>query len=338
MSFLLKLSSKTFFNHLTFWIILSFAIHIIDPSPVPLKIEIGLVVLAILNYSFLYYFCLHFIFPRFYTKKLLLVLICILAYIVFVLFGYFIYDVFLYHFTGEKGFSEMNFTFLLINQLFLYSFILVAALGAYQSKIGIEKLKLKNIKERELKLRELDFLRNQFNTNITFDFLNHCHDVIKNESENTAHGINTFSKMLLYSLNNRISEKTLLKNEIQYIENFIKIYKLLHNNILVTFEITNPSKYIYIFPGILIGFVENAFKHGDLHSPTHPITITLNASEEQINFKVSNKKNKHKLIESSGIGNHNLKQQLELLYKNKYKLRIDDQEDTYACEIKLLLK
>ena len=205
-------------------------------------------------------------------------------------------------------------------------------------KTKIEKLKLKSNKEKDLKLKELDFLRNQFNTNITFDFLNHCHDIIQKESVDTADGISTFSKMLLYSLNNKLSEKTLLKNEVLYIEDFIKIYRLLNENTQVNLEIIYASENIYVFPGILIGFVENAFKHGDLHSLDHPITIKLDASTEQIDFTVTNKKNKHKIIESSGIGNHNLKQQLELLYKDKYTLKIDDLEETYSCAIKILLK
>src|SRR3954467_744252 len=230
MAIFLKLFSRSFLNHLTFWIILSFAIYIIDRSPVPLKIQISLVLLAVTNYSFLYYSNLYFTFPKFYKNIFFLILACIISYFIFCAFGFFIFDVFLFYYSGEKAFSEMDTTILLIHQLFLFAFILVPAYGAYQSKLGIEKLKLKNSKERDLKLKEIAFLRNQFNTNITFDFLNHCHDMIQEESADTSNGINTFSKMLLYSLNNKINEKTLLKNEVLYIENFIEIYRLLHDN------------------------------------------------------------------------------------------------------------
>src|SRR6185295_7338166 len=95
---------------------------------------------------------------------------------------------------------------------------------------------------------------------------------------------------------------------------------------------------ILIFPGILITPVENAFKHGNIHSKENPVKIELVSTFEYITFKVLNKKNKHKINEPSGIGNNNLKQQLDLLYKSKYTLTIkDDEDDLYSCELKIYL-
>jgi two-component system LytT family sensor kinase len=255
------------------------------------------------------------------------------SFILFMLLEILVFGKFLGPYNGfEFSFSQL--VFMLIPELFLFSFISMPALGAYQNKIGIEKLKLKGEKEKKLRLKELEFLRNQFNSHITFDFLNQCHNLTYKESQETAEAIEIFSRMLRYSLNSKAQEKVLLKEEIEYIEDFIKLQKLLSTDVMVSLSIKGNDT-IYILPRILIGFVENAFKHGDLHSTDHPISIELTTIGEYLNFTVTNKKNKHKIVEPSGIGNLNLKQQLELLYKNKYTLKISEGDTIYSSHLKL---
>jgi two-component system LytT family sensor kinase len=277
---------------------------------------------------------LFFIFPKFYKKALHLLHAIASAFTLFMFFDFLILDNFLGPYSGNKNSFGSNWIALLIPQFFLFSFISMPALGAYQNKIGIEKLKLKGEKEKILRLKELEFLRNQFNSHITFDFLNRCQTLIQKESLETSEAIEIFSQMLRYSLNSKAQEKALLKGEIEYIEDFIKLQKLLSTDVMVNLSIIG-SDTIYILPRILIGFVENAFKHGDSHSIDHPINIELTTSGEYLNFTVTNKKNKHKILEPSGIGNFNLKQQLELLYKNKYTLKISDDDTMYSSHLKL---
>jgi two-component system LytT family sensor kinase len=330
---MLNLSNKKALNHFIFWIILAFIIFITDPPPGPIIIRITGVLLAVLSYAFIYYFNLHFIFPKFYKKTLNLLLAIVGSFILFMLLEILVFGKFLGPYNGfEFSFSQL--VFMLIPELFLFSFISMPALGAYQNKIGIEKLKLKGEKEKKLRLKELEFLRNQFNSHITFDFLNQCHNLTYKESQETAEAIEIFSRMLRYSLNSKAQEKVLLKEEIEYIEDFIKLQKLLSTDVMVSLSIKGNDT-IYILPRILIGFVENAFKHGDLHSTDHPISIELTTIGEYLNFTVTNKKNKHKIVEPSGIGNLNLKQQLELLYKNKYTLKISEGDTIYSSHLKL---
>ena len=48
---------------------------------------------------------------------------------------------------------------------------------------------------------------------------------------------------------------------------------------------------------------------------------------------VKNRKNKSKIPISTGIGQGNVKNQLELFYKNKYDLKIIEDEDRYECKL-----
>jgi LytS/YehU family sensor histidine kinase len=83
---------------------------------------------------------------------------------------------------------------------------------------------------------------------------------------------------------------------------------------------------VQIAPMLLIPFVENAFKHGiSLREPSH-IKITLDVKDSTLYFDVYN--SKHPKPENdpergkSGIGLHNVKQRLQLLYPAKHELII----------------
>lgn len=330
---MLSLNKKTL-NHLTFWAIFAFIAFIIDPPRGPILIQMGGTLFLVSNYAFAYYINLHLIFPKFYKKPFHLLIAIASAFALFMFTDALILDKLLGPYMRVQRSFGSNWVAMIIPQLFLFSFIAMPALGAYQNKIGIEKLKLRAEKEKKLRLKELEFLRNQFNSHITFDFLNRCHSIIHDASAETAEAIEIFSRMLNYSLNSKAQEKVQLKQEIEYIQDFVKLQKLLSTNVMVSLSIKG-NREIYILPRILIGFVENAFKHGDLYSVDQPISIELNVYSEYLDFSVTNRKNKHKIIEPSGIGNFNLKQQLELLYKNKYTLKINDEESIYSAHLQL---
>ncbi|MFX5734371.1 hypothetical protein ABTE21_20035, partial [Acinetobacter baumannii] len=82
-----------------------------------------------------------------------------------------------------------------------------------------------------------------------------------------------------------------------------------------------------IEPMLLIPFVENSFKHGGiLQNPD--IYIYLNVTDNKLNFVVKNKFEEKKVTKdkTSGIGLQNVTRRLELLYPNKYSLKIDRQD------------
>lgn len=332
------LSLKELSKSISFWLAIAIFIFLFEPPFGPLSVKITGTCVIVLSYSYVYYSQLYFIFRLFYKNIWLLLLFTMLNFSVFIFGDFLIFNKFLDNYSTYKSYTETPWFDLIVSELSLFLFITVVALGRYQSELGVKTLKLKNQKERVLRLKELELLRNHFNSHITFDFLRQCQNIIQNNSPETAKVIEIFTRMLQYSLNTSALEKEPLSKEIEYLNDFILLQKLLSSDVMVDLSIDGKElNTISIFPRILIGSVENAFKHGDLHSQDYPISIKLNASSEQINFTVSNGKNKHKVVESSGVGNHNLKQQLELLYKNKYKIHIDDQEDIYICEIKLLL-
>lgn len=89
---------------------------------------------------------------------------------------------------------------------------------------------------------------------------------------------------------------------------------------------------------LLLPLVENAFKHGSKgDSNKTEIKVNLTVENNQLNFKVFNsmsgKPSKVKKEGKKGIGLANLKRQLELNYPNNYKLKLEENVNSYLVEL-----
>ena len=74
---------------------------------------------------------------------------------------------------------------------------------------------------------------------------------------------------------------------------------------------------------LLIPFVENAFKHGNIIEGSLKVEINIKVLENRLNFMVRNTSvNNESQKENHGIGLENIKKRLELNYTNNYKLDI----------------
>ncbi|MDY6800084.1 MAG: GHKL domain-containing protein [Bacteroidota bacterium] len=93
---------------------------------------------------------------------------------------------------------------------------------------------------------------------------------------------------------------------------------------------------------ILFPFVENAFKHGFQDSGNSFINIQLSVDNNSLEFNVENSLNKqtedkYLKLEGKGIGLKNIKERLELIYKNKYQLDIFEKENTFVVKLEIKL-
>ena len=118
--------------------------------------------------------------------------------------------------------------------------------------------------------------------------------------------------------------------------NVIKINQLRFSNKLqVIFDIEGKTDNVQIIPFVLITLVENAFKHGDLIHPEHPLTIRLDMHDHQLSFYCSNKKKVGLKELSTGIGLDNIKKRLELTYGSDFSLDISDEPEFYTTRLNI---
>jgi two-component system LytT family sensor kinase len=344
------LSKRNIVRHIIVWGIISVCASIADPILGGWKVCIIGPILIMGSYMFTYYFLNLFIFPKFLEKKYLrLIIWIVIAYIIFETLTIF-NDNFALPNLGGKN-VHYPIPVLLVNTLLLFFLLFMGALGNHINRIGTQKIKIQNEREKEFIVKELnilkkekaviakelDFLKGQFNAHITFNFLTFCYSKVYKTSESAATAIMTFSDMLRYSLHIKPDENVSLKEEIEYLENFISIQRCLTAEVYANFKYEGCVDTKVILPRILITFVENAFKHGQINNKAHPIDIHLLATPECVVFKVSNKKNQEKKMVSLDIGHQNVKQMLDSFYKENYNLKIENLKSDYYSELILTI-
>lgn len=198
--------------------------------------------------------------------------------------------------------------------------------------------KIKSTLENEKLHSELAFLKSQINPHFLFNSLNNIYSLAYQKSTKTPEAILKLSEIMRYMLYESNGNEVPLANEIRYLENYIELQKLrFKEDPNIQFEVRGDVSYLSIIPLVLISFVENAFKHGVATDKEHPIKIYLNAERGKLYFQLINKKSNLNKDETGGIGLQNVQRRLDLLYKGRYALNIENTNDLYTCELYLNL-
>jgi len=200
-----------------------------------------------------------------------------------------------------------------------------------QDKIELEKQNFKS---------ELSLLKNQLNPHFLFNTLNNIDSLITENSPNASLALNKLSEIMRYVVYDSENEFVPLQDEVNYLENYIALQKLrLTNENRIQLSITGNTANKQIAPMLFIPYVENAFKHSSLKAkPDDKIEIKLDIQDNELFFSCFNttaaaiQKDK-----SSGIGLELVQKRLDLIYKNKYTLSIENSEKGFTVKLTIKL-
>jgi two-component system, LytTR family, sensor kinase len=221
---------------------------------------------------------------------------------------------------------------------------ILTVLGSITFKTFWDKQKADYIdKERQTEnlKTELSFLRSQISPHFIFNVLNNIVAMVRFKSDKVEDTVVKLSALLQYMLYETDEEKVLVQNEVTYLKSYIDLQsQRFGNKIQVITQFDAFENGNLIEPMLLIPFVENAFKHGYGLIQNPIIEINLKCFEQQLFFEVKNKYNPHdhQKDKSSGIGLGNVKRRLELLYPNRYNLKIEQNQEWFIVKLKLELK
>ena len=203
------------------------------------------------------------------------------------------------------------------------------------------KAKLQEV-EKEKAIYQLESLKAQINPHFLFNSLNNIYSLALKKSEQTPEIILKLSDVLRYVIYESNADKVDLKNEIDFIKNYIDLQKLRTNvSEVVTFNIEGNLTDQRIAPLIFIVFIENAFKHGlkgDIKNQF--ININLIIKDGFIEFNCENNTGQASEIknkEFNGLGLGNVKKRLELMYKESYFLEILPGTEKFSVRLKINL-
>ncbi|WP_396600803.1 sensor histidine kinase [Algibacter sp. R77976] len=199
-----------------------------------------------------------------------------------------------------------------------------------------KKLETK-ILETQLKLKEqeLNYLKMQIHPHFLFNTLNTMYGFALKKADETPEMILKLSNLLDYLLYQVDKPFVSINDEINHINDYIALEKLRFNDtLIINFETENILTDTQIAPMLLLPFVENSFKHGNLKNGVLMINIKLFYENKSMYFQIENTNNT-KVFSKKGIGLENIKKRLDLLYKDQYTLNIKNKNELFAVNLKL---
>src|SRR5688572_17981478 len=223
--------------------------------------------------------------------------------------------------------------------------VAIALLVPYLTYLRDEKKQRKVLEAQKMQLEveksqaNFNFLKAQINPHFLHNTLNFLYAKSLPYSPELSEGILTLSDIMRYALSegNAKDGKAPLKDEVEHVRNVIKINQLrFSHNLKVEFEVEGVLNGATIIPFVLITLVENAFKHGDVKSMEHPITILLRVDHGKLYFMCRNKKKTGPKELSTGIGLDNIRKRLDLAYGEDYRFNVKDEAEFYTTELTIL--
>lgn len=197
--------------------------------------------------------------------------------------------------------------------------------------------------QKELADSSHQILKAQINPHFMFNVLNHVNVLIRKEPDLASSLLVQYTNILRYQLYNGEKEVVSIKQEIEFLKDFIEIEKVRWKNnleIKCSWDVEDDST--TLSPLLLITFVENAFKHV-FRSKTEKgyVRIELKQRNGELTLFVENSKyadiQTTEKKEASGIGLENIKKRLEILYPNRYDLHINETVTVYSTSLSIKL-
>lgn len=186
---------------------------------------------------------------------------------------------------------------------------------------------------------ELAYLKTQINPHFLFNTLNSIYSMALERSDRTADAIVRLSSMMRYVLLDTGREKVPLEQELNYLSDYIQLQQTrFEGSSHIHFSVKGAPEGHTIAPLLLIPFIENSFKHGINPEEPSDIYITIIIRDDRLSLQTTNKKLfLPQQIPHSGLGIHNTRRRLQLLYPGKFTLSIDDGSKEFTVSLTLEL-
>ncbi|MCL3782485.1 histidine kinase [Prolixibacteraceae bacterium JC049] len=215
--------------------------------------------------------------------------------------------------------------------VFRVLFVMIVAM-LYQvilNKRSTEERALRIMHEKTEK--ELEFLKSQMNPHFFFNTLNNIYGLTYNKDERAPKVVLMLSEAMRYIIYETSSEQVALTKEIAFISNYIELERLrLLNGNQINLEVEVPDRTSKVAPLLMLPFVENCFKHGNIDQHEQAsIEINIWTEGEWLQFSCANTFSDGQGGRPGGVGLQNVKKRLDLIYGDRYKLEINNEEDKY---------
>jgi two-component system, LytTR family, sensor kinase len=229
----------------------------------------------------------------------------------------------------------------IILEIFRWLAVITLAIAIKLIKNKTELQQKNHQLEAEKRTLELQFLKAQMHPHFLFNTLNTLYSETLQSSDKAEQIVLHLSNLLRFILEECSKDAITLAQEIKVIEDYIALEKLRHDKRIHVQFTADAKRDVRISPLIFLTFVENSFKHSlTTIRGTANISISIQSTASEIELTVINdyvEPNGNTGITSTKTGLTNVKQQLDLLYGEKYSLKHDIFNGEYCVTLKIPL-
>jgi LytS/YehU family sensor histidine kinase len=188
---------------------------------------------------------------------------------------------------------------------------------------------------------QMQLLKAQVHPHFLFNTLNNIYSHTQKVSPTASSLVMGLSDLLRYILHEGNGTAVPLTSELKMIEDYMALEQVRYGKRLeINKELPVNTDDLQIAPLLLLPFIENCFKHGTSHLLDQAwIRLLVELDGNKLRMTIMNAKPAEKKDgPASGIGIANARKRLELLYPNKYWLRITEDEDIFVVNLTIELE
>ena len=220
-------------------------------------------------------------------------------------------------------------------RLLFASAIFITIQQSLKSARTVEHLKSENLLlKAENYKAELDQLRKQVNPHFLFNSLSTLQTMIRNSHQNSENFLKNLSSFYRQMLQTRNRDYVSVEEEIQYLDSYLYLMKMRHENALEIKIDVNPKSLQHSVPIFALQLlVENCIKH-NIVAVGKPLFIHIYQKDEVTMTISNNYQPKNQSVNSEGLGLSNLLDRYKLMGIDRG-MEIEKSDSHYNVTIKL---
>ncbi|MDF2191102.1 histidine kinase [Paraflavitalea sp. CAU 1676] len=188
---------------------------------------------------------------------------------------------------------------------------------------------------------QLQLLKAQVHPHFLFNTLNNIYSHTQNVAPVASQLVMGLSDMLRFMLYECNQPLVPLSKELAMIRDYISLEKIRYDEQFdIHIDLPAETGHLHIAPLLLLPLVENCFKHGASNMLEQPwLNLQISLKENIMDMRLMNGQPIERKQQSGfGIGIHNVRKRLELLYPGKHTLKIFNEEEVFVVTLSLQLE
>lgn len=193
--------------------------------------------------------------------------------------------------------------------------------------------------EKDLATTQSAYLQAQINPHFLFNTLNFIFNQVQEGAPKASESVLLLAEVMRHALTGAQPDgKTSLSAEVSHLRHYVSLNQLRYSYPLhFCLEIEGITGGYRLPPLMLLTFVENIFKHGDLTDAAIPATVQVACRDGWLYVATQNKKRPFPSTQGFGIGLRNVRTRLERFYL-PHEYHLDVREDTAQYKLNFQLK